>query len=74
MAKAAGYMTKSTDGGQGEVRGNSYAISRNARASDWVSIDRKDLGVMGHLIRDVHDYFTALYGNEFSERKSSTAN
>lgn len=32
MAKAANYIAKGSDGTQGEVRGNRYSISKNARA------------------------------------------
>lgn len=31
MAKAASYLVKGTDGSQGEVRGNRYSVSKNAR-------------------------------------------
>ncbi len=71
MAKAAGYMTKASGASdQGEIYGNRYAISEDARAPEWEIFGRFSLDSMGYLIRDVHDYFSHKYGNDFKERKA----
>lgn len=63
LAKAAGYITKAQgESDQGPVRGNRYGISKDARATDWACIGRYPMHVMGHLIKDVHDYYTHSYG------------
>ena len=70
MAKAAGYISKSQgDNKQGPVKGNRYGISTRSRAPEWVCAGRYELGIMGSLIADTHDYFTALYGGHFARRK-----
>lgn len=70
MAKAAGYISKSQgDSEQGPVKGNRYGISTRSRAPEWVCAGRYELGIMGSLIADTHDYFTALYGGHFAKRK-----
>lgn len=70
MAKAAGYLSKAAgDSEQGPVKGNRYGISTLSRAPGWVAEQRLELGIMGHLIADTHDYFTALYGSHFARRK-----
>lgn len=70
MAKAAGYLSKANgESDQGPVRGNRYGISQLSRAPDWACIGRYPLHIMGHLIKDVHDYFTACYGQQFAKRK-----
>jgi hypothetical protein len=74
MAKAAGYLTKAqgaTD--QGEIRGNRYGISADARAPEWSLVGRYELGIMGHLIADVHDFFGFKYGPKFKARKKLNA-
>lgn len=74
MAKAAGYITKASGAAdQGRVRGNRYAISSRARAPDWFTIGTFELGVMGHLIREVFDSITAKHGAIFAERKRLNA-
>lgn len=70
MAKAAGYLTKAqgaTD--QGEIRGNRYGISEDARAPLWALVGRYELGIMGHLIADVYDFFGFKYGPKFKARR-----
>lgn len=70
MAKAAGYITKGQgESDQGPVKGNRYGISALTRAPEWVCAGRYELGIMGNLIADTHDYFTALYGSAFAKRK-----
>ncbi len=68
MAKAAGYMTKGEDGGQGLVRGNRYGISRDARAPDWEIVGVYENGLMGTLVRDVYDHFICEYGDKLQRR------
>jgi len=69
MAKAAGYLTKAAgESDQGEIRGNRYGISAEARAPEWECITRAEMGSMGYLIKDIHDYFGAKYGQVFKER------
>jgi hypothetical protein len=70
MAKAAGYLTKAqgaTD--QGEIRGNRYGISADARAPEWALVGRYELGIMGHLIADVYDFFGFKYGPKYKARR-----
>jgi hypothetical protein len=70
MAKAAGYMTKAQGASdQGEIRGNRYGISADARAPEWSLVGRYELGIMGHLIADVYDFFGFKYGPKYKARK-----
>lgn len=70
MAKAAGYLSKANGADdQGPVKGNRYGISSESRAPDWVQVGRYEAAHMGHLIKDVHDYFGHLYGHLFGKRK-----
>lgn len=70
MAKAAGYLTKANgESDQGEIRGNRYSISADSRAPDWERVSRAEMGSMGFLIADVHDYFSHKFGHVFKERK-----
>lgn len=70
MAKAAGYITKSSgQSDQGEIRGNRYGISADARAPAWACIGKYELGIMGSLIADTHDFMSFKYGHVFHERK-----
>jgi hypothetical protein len=70
MAKAAGYISKASGADdQGNVRGNRYAISKRARAPEWYTIGTFELGVMGHLIREVYDGIQARHAAKFAERK-----
>ena len=70
MAKAAGYITKSSgQSDQGKIRGNRYGISTDARAPAWACIGKYELGIMGSLIADVHDFMSFKYGHIFHERK-----
>jgi len=69
LAKAAGYLSKANgESEQGPVKGNRYGISRDSRAPDWVQVGRYEMGIMGSLIADTHDYFSALYGGHFAKR------
>jgi len=69
MAKAAGYLTKAAgQSDQGEVTGNRYAISSNARAPSWSTIGTYQLGIMGMLIREVYDSISAKHSAKFLER------
>ncbi|MBQ0780903.1 MAG: hypothetical protein KBT79_08875 [Thalassolituus oleivorans] len=71
MMKAAGYLCKAqgkTD--QGRIRGNRYGISAEARAPDWVTIDEKQLHIMGRLIADVHDHLTTRYAREYQLKRT----
>jgi hypothetical protein len=69
MAKAAGYLTKAAGmSDQGEVSGNRYAISKAARAPSWQTIGTYQLGIMGHLIREVYDSIQAKHSEKFIER------
>lgn len=71
LAKAAGYLSKANgESDQGPVKGNRYGISRDSRAPEWECKGRYELGIMGHLIADTHDYFSALYGSVFAKRKA----
>lgn len=75
MAKAAGYLSKAQgEDDQGPVRGNRYGISKCARAPEWCCLGKYPMHVMGHLITDVHDYFTSSYGHVFAGRKNLNAN
>ena len=69
LAKACGYLSKATDEDQGPVRGNRYGISEASRAPDWACIGRYELSIMGHLIKDVSEYFQHSYAVELSQRK-----
>lgn len=70
MAKAAGYLSKANGADdQGPVKGNRYGISSESRAPEWVQVGRYEAAHMGHLIKDVHDYFGHLYGHLFGKRK-----
>lgn len=70
LAKAAGYLSKAAgESDQGPVRGNRYGISKLARAPEWECLGRYELGIMGHLIADVYDYWSHLYGGLFKVRK-----
>ncbi|WP_412470536.1 rolling circle replication-associated protein [Halobacteriovorax sp. RT-1-3] len=70
MAKAAGYMSKGSEGeDQGPVRGNRYGISADARAPEWCQIGKFSMHIMGHLIKDVHDYFTHSFSAHFKARR-----
>ena len=70
MAKAAGYITKANgQSDQGEVKGNRYAISRAARAPEWYTIGEFEMGVMGSLIREIHDNIMDKHAALFYERK-----
>ncbi|WP_299203331.1 hypothetical protein [uncultured Amphritea sp.] len=69
LAKAAGYLSKANgESDQGPVKGNRYGISRDSRAPEWVQVGRYEMGIMGSLIADTHDYFSALYGGHFAKR------
>ena len=73
MAKAAGYMTKANgQDDQGVVKGNRYAISKSARAPEWYTVEEFELGVMGSLIREVHDSIMHKHSAIFFERKQLT--
>lgn len=70
MAKAAGYISKANGADdQGRVRGNRYAISKRARAPEWETLGTFELGVMGHLIREVYDSITHRHARLFADRK-----
>ena len=70
MAKAAGYLTKAQGSSdQGQIRGNRYGISKDARAPLWSLVGRYELGIMGHLIADVYDFFGFKYGPKFKARR-----
>jgi hypothetical protein len=70
MAKAAGYITKSSSqSDQGVIRGNRYGISTDARAPPWACIGKYELGIMGSLIADTHDFMNFKYGHVLHERK-----
>ena len=71
MIKAAGYLCKAqgkTD--QGTVRGNRYGMSAAARAPAWVTIEEKQLHIMGALIADLHQYITEKHGEDYGRRKA----
>lgn len=71
LAKAAGYLCKAQgndDNDQGQVTGNRYGISKNARAPDWVVLTRQQLDVMGQLIADIYDHLTVKHGEKYRER------
>lgn len=70
MAKAAGYLSKAQGSDdQGEVTGNRYGISSEARAPDWVVINEAQLHIMGQLIADVYDHLTVAHGEKYRKRK-----
>lgn len=69
MAKAAGYLTKANDQpDQGMVRGNRYGISKAARAPLWAVIDEQELGAMGLIIAELHDFMQHKYGDLYRNR------
>ncbi len=69
MMKAAGYLCKSRgQSDQGEVRGNRYGMSAEARAPGWVTIEESQLHIMGALIADLHQHITEKYGELYKER------
>lgn len=69
MAKAAGYMTKGANqGDQGNVKGNRYGISKNARAPGWYTVSESELGVMGKLISEMHDTYKEKYSDLLIQR------
>jgi len=70
MAKAAGYITKANgQSDQGEIRGNRYGISADARAPEWACIGKYELGIMGSLIADAHDFMSFKYGHVLREKR-----
>lgn len=69
MMKAAGYLTKAQGkADQGRIRGNRYAISKPARAPDWVTVQEWQLHAMGRLIADVHQHMTEVHGEDYRLR------
>jgi hypothetical protein len=69
MAKAADYITKSSGkSDQGKINGNRYGISIDARAPPWACIGKYELGIMGSLIADSHDFMSFKYGHICRER------
>ncbi|MGB0664405.1 MAG: rolling circle replication-associated protein [Pontibacterium sp.] len=70
IAKACGYLSKAADEDQGPVRGNRYGISAASRAPEWACIGRYELSIMGHLIKDVSEYFTHSYASELRQRRN----
>lgn len=71
MAKAAGYLCKANgQDDQGMVKGNRYGISREARAPLWAVIDEQELGAMGLIIAELHDYMSEKYGELYRSRKA----
>jgi len=74
MMKAAGYLCKAQGkADQGSVRGNRYGMSAEARAPAWVTIEEKQLHIMGALIADLHQHITEKYGDLYRERKQLKA-
>tara|TARA_R110002072_G_scaffold269953_1_gene429748 strand:- start:3686 stop:5128 length:1443 start_codon:yes stop_codon:yes gene_type:complete len=70
MMKAAGYLCKAQGkADQGSVRGNRYGMSAEARAPAWVTIDEKQLHIMGALIADLHQHINEKYGDLYRQRK-----
>jgi len=70
MAKAAGYITKGAgQNDQGRVVGNRYAISADARAPAWLTINVMELGIMGRLIRETYDHIQHKHKQAFYQRK-----
>jgi len=70
LALTAGYITKSSgQSDQGEIRGNRYGISTDARAPAWACVGKYELGIMGSLIADTHDFMSFKYGHVFHKRK-----
>ena len=69
MSKAAGYLTKANNQeSQGVVKGNRYGISKISRAPEWKTIERRELGIMGQLITEMHNTNTLVYGYLFEDR------
>ena len=69
MAKAAGYLCKAQGkSDQGTVHGNRYNISKSARAPDWVSIGRYELGRMGFLLSEASEHFEDKFGHFKKQR------
>ncbi|KPM82657.1 hypothetical protein [Pseudoalteromonas lipolytica] len=52
LLKALGYMTKGTEGSQGEIRGNRYNISKYARAEAWENCATHEAQHMYGLIQE----------------------
>lgn len=74
MMKAAGYLCKAQGkDDQGDVRGNRYGMSAEARAPAWVTIEEKQLHIMGALIADLHQHITEKYGEAYQERRRLNA-
>lgn len=70
MMKAAGYMSKAAGvADQGQVRGNRYGMSAEARAPGWVTLEEKQLHIMGALIADVNQHLTEKYEEQYQERR-----
>jgi len=70
MAKAAGYFTKAQgNDSQGEVQGNRYGISKNARAPDWETFSECQIHVMGQLIQDIKQSLEEKYGHLYEKRR-----
>lgn len=71
MAKAAGYFTKAQgNDSQGEVQGNRYGISKNARAPDWETFSECQMHVMGQLIQDIKESLEEEYGHLYEKRRA----
>jgi hypothetical protein len=69
MMKAAGYLSKAQGkGDQGTVRGNRYGMSSEARAPNWVTLEEKQLHIMGALIADVAQHVQEKYGEQLRQR------
>jgi hypothetical protein len=70
MLKAAGYLSKAAGASdQGPVRGNRYGMSAEARAPDWVTLEEKQLHIMGKLIADVHQHLTEKYEAQYQQQR-----
>ncbi|TMO62854.1 hypothetical protein, partial [Pseudoalteromonas aurantia] len=52
LLKALGYMTKGSEGSQGEIRGNRYNISKYARAEKWENCATHESQHMYGLIQE----------------------
>jgi hypothetical protein len=69
MAKAAGYLSKAAgQSDQGTVKGNRYAISKNARAPGWYTLGEYQFGIMGRVIAEIHERLAAKHAAVFAER------
>ena len=73
MAKAANYMGKGADGNQGEVRGNRYAVSRNATPpqAEWmgryrVTDELREAMKSGKQIKDEGNTRKDIYFTEYA--------